>query len=114
MPMSRTKAMVVPPVVYQRITGRAGYASAPLVAAVVEMVSVAVPALALAMVTGLVEPKLNVGRSCAPAGLAVTAAVRDTLPAKPPLGVTVTVEVLPVIAPGAIVIAVPLSAKRGG
>ena len=79
-----------------------------------EMVSVAVAALAPATVTGVVEPKLNAGRSCAPAGLAVRAAVREMLPVKPPPGVTVTVEVLPVVVPGAKLIASPLSVKLGG
>jgi hypothetical protein len=63
MPKSRTKARVVLPAVYQRTPGRAGYARAALVAAVVEMVRVAVPALVPVMLTGLVEPKLNVGGS---------------------------------------------------
>src|ERR1700686_2256230 len=113
MPKSRTKAKVVPPAAYQRTPGRAGYARAPLVAAVVEMVRVAVPALPV-IITGLVEPKLNVGRSLAPVGMNVIAAVRATLPVKPPLGVTVIVEVLPVVAPGATETAVPLSVKLGG
>lgn len=38
-----------------------GYARVALVAAVVEMVSVAVPAVVPVMLTGLVEPKLKVG-----------------------------------------------------
>jgi len=92
-PKSRPKARAVPLAVYQRTPGRAGYARAPLVAAVVEMVRVAVPAEAPVIFTGLVEPKPTVGRSWAPVGLDVTAAVRVTLPVKPPLGVTVIVEV---------------------
>jgi hypothetical protein len=39
-----------------------GRTNAALVAAVVEMVRVADPAFAPEMTTGLVEPKLNVGR----------------------------------------------------
>jgi hypothetical protein len=65
------------------------------------------------MLTGLVEPKLKVGRYWAPVGLEVTAAVSVTLPVKPPAGVTVIVEVFPVVAPGATVTAVPLIVKLG-
>jgi hypothetical protein len=36
---------------------------------------------------------VQVGRFTAPAGLPVTAQVRDTLPVKPPVGVTVMVDV---------------------
>lgn len=71
----------------------------------------AIPAVVPAILTGLVEPKLKVGRCVAPLGFEVTAAVSDTLPVKPPAGVTVTVEVFPVLAPGAIETAVPLIAK---
>jgi hypothetical protein len=39
---SRMQAKAVPPEAYQREPGRTGYTRAPLVAAVVEMVSVAV------------------------------------------------------------------------
>ena len=78
-----------------------------------EMVRVAVPALVPLMLTGVVEPKLKVGRSWAPAGLEVTRAVRVTLPVKPPAGVKVMVEVFPVAAPGATETAVPLTAKLG-
>ena len=46
-----------------------------LVAGVVETVRVAVPAVAPVMLTGVVEPKLNVGRYSAPVGLDVIAAV---------------------------------------
>ena len=60
------------------------------------------------MVTGLVKPKLKVGGSVAPLGLDVTAAVSATLPVKPPEGVTVMVEVFPVVAPGATVTAAPV------
>jgi len=77
-------------------------------------VRVAVPAVAPAMFTGLVEPKLTVGGYTAPAGPEVTAAVRTTLPVKPPAGVTVIVEVFPLVAPGATLTAVPLTAIPGG
>ena len=72
---------------------------------------VAVPAEALVMLTGVVEPKLREGRDLAPAGLDVMAAVSPTLPMNPPLGVMVFVEVFPVAAPGATVTAVPLMVK---
>jgi len=83
------------------------------VAAVVAMVSVAVPAVAPVMLTGVVEPKLRVGGYRAPGGLVVTAAVITTLPVKPPAGVTVMVEVFPVVAPGVTVTAGPLTVKLG-
>jgi hypothetical protein len=75
------------------------------------MVRVAVPLEEPVMLTGVVEPKVKVGGSCAPAGLDVRAAVSATLPVKPPLGVTEMVEVLPVDAPGTTDTAVPLTAK---
>lgn len=65
------------------------------------------------MLTGLVEPKLKVGGYWAPVGLEVTAAVSTTLPVKPPAGVTVMVEVFPVVAPGVTVTAGPLTVKLG-
>ena len=85
-----------------------------MVVAVVVMVSVAELALAPVMLTGLVEPKLNVGGCTAPEGLDVTVAVSATLPVKPPAGVTETVEVLPVDAPAVSVTEVPETAKDGG
>jgi hypothetical protein len=90
-----------------------GYARAALVAAVVEMTRVAVPAVAPVIVTGLVEPKLNVGGYWAPEGLEVTAAVNPTLPVNPPAGVMVMVDVFPVVAPRASVTAIPPIAKLG-
>ena len=97
----------------QGTPGRLGSSRALLVAAVVDMVRVAVPPAALVMVTGLVEPKPRVGRYCAPVGLEVIAAVKTTLPVKPPDGVTVIVEVFPVIAPWATVTAVPAMVNVG-
>ena len=84
-----------------------GRTKAPLVAAVVRTESVPVPAVVPVMLTGDVVPKLNVGGSEAPAGLVVRAAVNATLPVKPPLGVTVIVEVLPVAAPGELMVMAP-------
>jgi hypothetical protein len=67
------------------------------------------------MVTGLVEPKLSVGIYCAPAGVPEICADRLTLPVKPPAGVTVTVAVLLVVAPGAeMVTLLALRAMDGG
>jgi hypothetical protein len=77
------------------------------------MVRAAVPADIPVIFTGLVEPKLKVGGYCAPDGLEVMAAISATLPVKPPAGVTVIVDVFPVVAPGATVTAVPLNAKEG-
>ena len=74
---------------------------------------VAVPAAVPEMLTGLVEPKLNVGGSCAPLGLEVTVAVSATLPVKPPDGVTVIVDVFPVVAPGSTVTGVAVIVKLG-
>ena len=91
-----------------------GYAKALLVAAVVLMVRVAVSAVAPVILTGLVVPKLKVGGSLPPVGPDVTEAVSVTLPVKPPLGVTVTVEVFPVVAPGETVTGVPVTVKLGG
>jgi len=89
-----------------------GCASAVLVGAVVVMVSMAVPAAVPVMLTGLVAPKLSVGGFWAPAG-PVTTADSVTLPVKPPLGVTVIVEVLPVVAPALTDTAVPATVKLG-
>jgi hypothetical protein len=86
---------------------------AALVAAVVVMVSVAVPAEVPVMTTGAVEPKLNVGGYWALARLEVNAAVNATLPVNPPAGVTVIVEVFPVVAPGARVTVVAETANVG-
>lgn len=99
MPKRRRQASAAPPW-YQRMPGSAGWAKAVVLGAVVVMVRVAVPAVVPVMETGLVEPKLRVGRSCAPEGLEARVAVRATLPVKPLLGVTVTATVLPVVDPG--------------
>lgn len=79
------------------------------------MVSVAVLAAVPLMLTGVVVPKLKVGKYSAPDGLFVIAAVSATFPVKPPLGVMVIVDVLPLVAPGAeIVTDEPLTVKLGG
>jgi hypothetical protein len=81
---------------------------------VVVIVRVAVVALDPVMLTEFVDPKLNVGGFIALAGLDVIAAVSVTTPAKPPPGVTVMEDVLPVVVPEATVTAVPLILKLGG
>jgi hypothetical protein len=113
MPKSKMQARAAPPSVYQGNPRCIGLASGALVAAVVETVRVAVPELEPVMFTGVVEPKLKVGGYWAPAGLDVMAAVSTTLPVKPPLGVTVIVEVFSVVAPGTTVTDVPAMAKLG-
>ena len=75
------------------------------------MVRVAVPTLAPVMLTGVVDPKLKVGGYWAPTGPDVIVAVSATLLVKPPLGVTVIVEVFPVVAPGVTVTELPLTVK---
>jgi hypothetical protein len=82
-----------------------------VVTAVVEIVSVAVPAFAPVMPTGEVEPKLSVGESVAPAGLAVTVAVKATLPVNPPAGVMVMVDVFPEVAPRVTLTSPPVIVK---
>jgi hypothetical protein len=115
MPKSSMHARATPPVAYQGNPMRLGYdRAAAVVAAVVEIVSVAVPALAPVMLTGVVVPKLKVGGLAAPLGLEVMAGVNVTLPVNPPLGVTVMVEVSAVVAPGDRVTAVALRVKPGG
>jgi hypothetical protein len=65
------------------------------------------------MTAGAVPPKLKLGICIAPAGLEAIVALRATLPTRPPAGVTVIVEVFPVVAPGVIATAVPLKEKPG-
>jgi hypothetical protein len=113
MPNNRRAARTAPPAGYQGGLRDLGYSRAALVAAVVKTVRVAVPAVVPLMLTGVVDPKLKVGGYWAPTGLDVRAAVNVTLPVNPPLGVMVMVDVFPVVAPGATVIAVPLSVKLG-
>jgi hypothetical protein len=112
-----TPATSAPPVACHggRLSPETAALHPPELAAVVETVSVAVPAEVPVMLTGVVDPKLKVGRETAPAGLLAITAVRATLPVNPPLGVTVMVEVLPLVAPGVeIFTLVPEMAKPGG
>jgi hypothetical protein len=100
-PNRRMQASVALPAAYHGVPGRCGRARNALDGAVVDIVRVAVPAVAPVRLTGLVEPKARVGRYCALAGAVVIAAVNATLPVRPPLGVTVIVEEFFSVAPGA-------------
>jgi hypothetical protein len=99
---------------YQRTAGCLGFTRDALVGAVVVMVTVAVAAEVPEMLTGFVDPKLKVGPYWAPFGLEVTMAENVTFPVKPPAGVTVMVEVFPVVAPGITVIGVVVRVNPGG
>lgn len=75
-------------------------------------VTVAATGLALATFTELVTA--HVAGLTAPEGIVVTAHVKLTVPVNPPLGDTLMVDVLPVVAPAATVMFPPLlSAKLG-
>ena len=89
-----------------------GRSSALVAFAVVEIVRVAVPTPEPVILTGVVVPKLKVGRYCALAGLEARAAVNTTFPVKPPLGVTVMAEVFATVAPAVTETAVPLTVKE--
>ena len=110
---SSKQASAVPPRKYRCPAARAGNATAALLAAVLNTVRVDVAALTPVICAGLVEPKLKVGVSRAPMGLAVMATVSATAPVNPPLGVMLIVEAFPVSAPGEIVTAVPVTVKVG-
>ncbi len=117
MPNNSTQARTPPPPATQGTPSGARLSALqapPLTGAVVEMVRVAVPAAAPVMLTGVVEPKLSVGRCTAPAGLVAITALSATLPVKPLAGVIVTVEVFPVVAPGATLTVAPPMVKEGG
>jgi hypothetical protein len=115
MPKSSKQAKAALPPAYQETRlGEAEDEEHGLKAAVVAMVSVASPAPAPVTLTGVVVPKLNVGKLTAPLGLEVMEAVSATLPVKPPAGVMAMVEVLPVVAPGATETAAPATANLGG
>ena len=81
--------------------------------AVVTIVRVPAPAALPAIARGPVELKLKVGGVTAPLGPVVRAAVRATLPVKPPVGVTVMVDALPVVAPVVMLTGAPLTMKLG-
>lgn len=114
-PIKNKQARMTPPPARQ---GRLGAARVDelqglLALAVVEMVRVAVPALALVRLTGAVVPKLRVGGSVAPLGPDVTDAVSATSPVKPPEGVTVMVDVFWVVEPAGTETEVQVIAMEG-
>ena len=111
MPNKNTRARTAPPVDGQN--GLAGLLS-EVVAGVVLTVNMSVCAVAPLTVTdGVARP--HVGRSLAPAGELVIAQVIATAPVNPPDGVTVMVEVLPVVAPGlTVTLLLLVRAKLGG
>jgi hypothetical protein len=78
------------------------------------IVSVAVAGLVPLMLIGLVEPKVKVGGFTALEGAEVMVALSVTDPVKPPAGVSVTVEVLPVDAPADNDTGLPVMVKLGG
>ena len=110
-PHRNKQASTAPPPAYQgnpRCPSFIAVHPPPEIEPVVVTVSVAVPALVPVILTGVVDPKLSVG------GIPVvglSAAVSTTLPVKPFAGVTVIVDVFPVVAPGATVTAVPTTVK---
>ena len=108
-----TPANATPPTGGHAEPARLGTTTAAEEAAVVVMVSVADPEAVPVIVTGLVEPKLNVGAYWAFAGLEVIAALNATAPVNPPEGLTAMTDVLPVVAPFDRFTAVPLMAKFG-
>jgi hypothetical protein len=81
---------------------------------VVFTVRVANAALGPVKLSALAALNVTVGVSCAPAGPDVIAALNATIPTKPPVGVTVIVDVFEVVAPGAIAMADPEIVKPGG
>jgi hypothetical protein len=107
MPKKTRQANVVPPATYQGAPLDFGRTKDAVVGAVVVTVSVPVPAVAPVMSTGDVVPKLKVGRFVAPDGLEARVAVKVTFPVKPPLGKTLIVVVLPVVAPGELIVMAP-------
>ncbi len=114
-PTSNAQASETPPAAYQGVPLNLGRTKAAVVGAVVETVKVPVAGATPLRVTGVVPLKLKVGRSTAPLGLVAIAAVRTTLPVKPFAGVTVMVVVLPVVAPGELmVMAPPLANEKVG
>jgi hypothetical protein len=103
MPKKIIRARTAPPAEGQK--GLARLLSA-VVGAVVLMVTTSVCAVVPLMVTEAVA-RLHVGRSAAPAGEELMAQLIATAPVNPPDGVTVIVELLPVVAPG-ITVMLPL------
>ena len=93
------QASAAAPVEYQRPRRFAAGSIAPTVAAVVAITSVADTLPVPLSTTWFVGIQVKVGRFCAPVGLLVTAALNATVPVKPGEGATVTIAVLPELAP---------------
>jgi len=106
MPKKSTRARTAPPVEGQKSPAGLSRAAA---AAVVFAVRVAV----VTPLTLTEDGTLHVGGSVAPAGEEVTAQLMVSAPVKPPDGVMVMVDVLPVVAPGLTEMAVLVSVKLG-
>jgi hypothetical protein len=85
----------------------------PVVMAVLATVKGVVAITAAVPVTSTDDGGVQVTGLVAPAGAVVTAQVKATVPANAFDGVTVMVEVLPVVAPGTTETAVPVIAKLG-
>jgi hypothetical protein len=101
-PRKKTRARVAPPPRKNLFSGDASEL-VEVLDAVVATVTVAVAAVVPLMVTE--DGMLQVGGSLGLLMEVVTAQVRFTAPVNPPPGVTVTVDVLPVVAPAATVMA---------
>src|ERR1700756_2759798 len=95
-PNSRRPAIVTPPPTAKNLSR--GRWRAPLVAAVEVIVIVVVTEPVPVMLT--VDGIEQVGVLVAPIGLLVSEQLMLTVPVNPPTGLTVMVEVLPVVAPG--------------
>jgi hypothetical protein len=106
---SSKQARAAPPAVYQRPLWRMGYARALLVAAAVKTVRVAVCEVVPLSVT---EAGVRLHPAGSLAAMGVMAQLRLTTPVYPAVpGVTVIVEVFPVVAPGATETAGPVMVK---
>ena len=112
MPKSSTQARAALPAAYQGTPFCRRLAEGqPLLAAVVEMVSVDVCALAPVIATEAGE-RLHVAGLLAAVG--EMAQLRLTVPVKPPAGFTLSVSVFPVVAPGVtFIVVIPKIPKPG-
>ncbi len=103
MPKNNTRASTAPPAEGQKgLFGSLGLLSA-VAAPVVFTVNTSVCAVVPLTVTDA-DARLHVGRSAAPVGEELMVQLIATAPVNPPDGVTLIVEVLPVVAPGLTVI----------
>jgi hypothetical protein len=110
-PNNSTPARIVEPAVYQGIPLYITLvALQPPVAAVVFTVNVTVCAVSPLIVTE--AGTLHVAGS--EGAFELNAQLKLTVPVNPPVGVTVIVELFPVVVPGVTVTAVPVIVKPGG